>query len=175
MTIKDLFRQIPATAYLYAVLAAALVTGFSVFVHQQREKGRQEVLTAQANASRDSLAKLIKHKDEKFRRDTVRIVRSIETIDTLIEHRVETALVHQTDTVKITIREATAIQDTLRACRSVLRDCAGIQSDLRGMLRADTAIIRSLRASQPGRLAPWRHRAEGAAVVLAVLKLAGIL
>lgn len=175
MNIKGLLRQVPATAYLYAALGAAVVAGYAGFVHQQRDIGRRDVLTAQANASRDSLAKLIRHKDAQFARDTVRVFRSVATVDTLIQRWIDTALVQRTDTVTLTVHEATAIQDTLRACRSLVRDCISLQRDLRGMLRADSQIIRTLRAGQSHALTPWRHRLEGGLVVLGVLKLTGVV
>lgn len=175
MNLKALLRQLPTTAYVVGGAVLLLWGAWTANNYHQREIGRRDILTAQATHARDSLAKVLKAKDGQFRRDTVRIVRSIETIDTLIQHRVDTALVHQTDTVKITIREATAIQDTLRSCRSVLRECASIQSDLREMLKADTTIIQNLQKQMPGRLTPWRHRAEGAGVVIVVLKLSGLL
>ena len=151
MTLKALLRQIPSTAYLYAVLSVGAIGAYGAWSAHQRQIGAERVLTAQAVSQRDSLAVVLKGKTATFRRDTVRIFRSIETVDTLIQHRVDTALVHQTDTVKITIREATAIQDTLKACRSLVRDCASIQADLRGFIRADSAIIRSLRAQVPSK------------------------
>jgi len=172
MNARALLRQVPATAYLYGLLAVAIVGGIATYTHQQREKGRQEVLTAQAVHARDSLAVLLKAKGGKFRVDTVRVFRSITTLDTLIQSRVDTAIVHQTDTVKITIREAVAIQDTLKACRSLVRDCADIQDDLRGFIRADSAIIRSLRRQMPSQLAPWRDRLIGAIVGGAIVAVA---
>lgn len=160
--------QMKALGSLLALLLSGGIV--ATYNHGQREIGRREVLTAQAVHARDSLARVLKAKDGQFQRDTVRIVRSIATVDTLIQRQIDTAVVHQTDTVKITVQEATAIQDTLRSCRSVVRDCADIQRDLRGMLRADSAIIKTLRASVPGAITPWRHRVEGGLVTFAVMK-----
>ena len=175
MTLKALLRQIPSTAYLYAALSVGAVGAYAAWSAHQRQIGAERVLTAQAVSQRDSLAVVLKGKTATFRRDTVRVFRSIETVDTLIQHRVDTALVHQTDTVKITIREATAIQDTLKACRSLVRDCASIQADLRGFIRADSQIIRGLRQQVPSRLTPWKDRAIGAATMYALDRLAAAL
>ncbi len=132
-----------------------------LYTHQQREIGRAEVREENANHARDSLAKLITAKAAKFRVDTVRVFRSITTLDTLIQSRVDTAIVHQTDTVKITIKEAVAIQDTLKACRSLVRDCAAITDDLRAFIKQDSLTIRNLRRQMPSKLAPWRDRLIG--------------
>lgn len=175
MNVRALLKNVPSQAYIYGTVAVMLVAGYNMWAAHLREDGRTEVVTHQAEVSRDSLAKLIKHKDPKFARDTVRIIRSIATVDTLIQHRIDTAVVHQTDTVKITVAEATAIQDTLRTCRSVVRDCASIQTDLRGMLRADTAIIRGLRRSQPSALTPWKDRLIGGAIIEGLHRLAAAL
>lgn len=171
MDLKALFRQIPSTAYLYAALSVGALGVYGLWTAKQRQIGRLEVLTAQAVNERDSLAKVLKGKTAQFQRDTVRVFRSVHTIDTLIQHRIDTALVRQTDTVKITVAEATAVQDTIRACRNTLRDCASIQADLRGFIRADSQIIRSLRQQMPSRLTPWRDRLLGAAAGFAVGRL----
>jgi hypothetical protein len=168
MNVKALLRQVPSAAYLYGLLAVAGLGAVKLCLHQQREIGRAEVREENANAARDSLAKLIAHKDAKFRVDTVRVFRSITTLDTLIQHRVDTALVHQTDTVKITVREAVAIQDTLKACRSLVRDCADIQNTLRAFIHQDSLTIRSLRRQMPSKLTPWRDRALGAVLGFAL-------
>jgi hypothetical protein len=174
MTLRLLsaLKRLPSTTYLYGALAVALWGAVAAYSAHQREIGRLSVLTAQATAQRDSLAAVLKVKERQFRVDTVRVFRSITTLDTLIQSRVDTAVVHQTDTVKITIHEATAIQDTLKACRSLVRDCAAIQADLRGFIRADSAIIRNLRRQLPSKLTPWRDRAIGAIVGGAIMAVA---
>ena len=80
----------------------------------------------------------------KYKRDTVRIVRSVFTVDTLVQSRIDTAIVHQTDTVKITVREAVAIQDTIRACLSIVRTCGE---------RADAAELRATKSDSALKLA----------------------
>lgn len=147
--ISAFFRGLPLTVYAVVGVLAAAGGWLALNNAKQRAVGAEQVLTAQATYQRDSLSKVLKGKEAQFRRDTVRIFRSVETIDTLIQHRIDTAIVRQTDTVKITVREATAIQDTLRTCREGVRSCADIQRDLRGMLKADSAIIKSLRAQKP--------------------------
>ena len=171
ITLKDLTRlakQIPTAAYLYAALSVGAVGAYGLWTAHQRQIGRLEVLTTQATAQRDSLAIVLKGKVPQFQRDTVRIVRSVHTIDTLIQHRIDTALVRQTDTVKITVAEARAVRDTILACQQTIRDCASIQRDLWGVIRADSLIIRSLQTQMPGKLAPWRDRLLGAAAGYAI-------
>jgi hypothetical protein len=171
MNLRALFKQVPATAYLYGLIAVAVVGGVKLYTHQQREIGRSEVREENANHARDSLAKLISHKDAKFRVDTVKVFRAITTLDTLIQHRVDTALVHQTDTVKITVTEAGAIQGELKACRSLVRDCAAITDDLRAFIHQDSLTIRNLRRQMPSKLTPWRDRLLGAALGFALGRL----
>ncbi len=163
-----LARSVPTTAYVIAGCGALLFAAYTANNAHQRAIGAEQALTAQAVHQRDSLAAVLKVRDAKFRVDTVRVFRSITTLDTLIQSRVDTAIVHQTDTVKITVKEATAIQDTLKACRSLVRDCADIQTALRGFIKADSAIIRTLRAQQPSKARKWLGMAISAGAGYAI-------
>lgn len=171
MTLRALLKQLPTTAYLYAALSVGAVGVYTAWAAHLKQIGAERVLTAQATAQRDSLAAVLKIKERQFRVDTVRVFRSITTLDTMIQSRVDTAIVHQTDTVKITVREATAIQDTLKACRSLVRDCAAIQTALRGFIKADSAIIRTLRAQQPSTARKWLGMAISASAGYAIGRL----
>ncbi len=54
MNIRSFLKQVPATAYLYGLLAVAVASGFGVFVHQQRLIGARDIALHQA----DSVAKV---------------------------------------------------------------------------------------------------------------------
>jgi hypothetical protein len=133
--------------------------GFASFVHQQRVIGAREVELRLTKLHSDSVTLALKAKTTQFIRDTIRIFRSTHTIDTLLEHRIDTAIVQHTDTVKLTVQEAQATRDTIRACRETLRNCADIQRDLRLLLRDDTVTIRVLRARIPTGVKQWAERA----------------
>lgn len=100
--------------------------------------------------------------DRQFRVDTVRTFRSIATIDTLIQTRIETAIVRQTDTVWITIREAVAIQDTLRACRATVVTCAEGWASAQRENAALQAQTRRLEALVPSKVGNWLRCGVGA-------------
>lgn len=60
MNLKSLFKQLPATAYLYGLLAVAVVGGVSAFTYQQRQIGARNAELRQSRAAEDSLAREVK-------------------------------------------------------------------------------------------------------------------
>lgn len=139
-----------------AIIAAAFlfVTGaVTTYNHVQQQKGALKVMVADDVR----VAKLEKARadsiERRFRVDTVKLVRSTHSVDTLLQHRVDTALVYHSDTVKITVKEATAIQDTIRACVATVRECAdgwAHEKAARVAVEAENARIRRLMPSGAG-------------------------
>lgn len=82
-----------------------------------------DAITAQADTAQRALTASLDSAKSVVRHDTTRVFRSIAHVDTLIQRRIDTAVVHQTDTVKITVAEAKATQDTIRACSNLLNVC----------------------------------------------------
>jgi len=60
MNVRTLFRQLPSTAYLYALLAASVIGGISYFVHAQRVIGARDEALKASRAVADTLAGEIK-------------------------------------------------------------------------------------------------------------------
>ncbi len=60
MNVKAWLRQVPTTAYLYGVLAVAVVGGVSTFTYQQRQIGARNAELRQSRAAEDSLAREVK-------------------------------------------------------------------------------------------------------------------
>src|SRR3990167_6756621 len=137
-----------------------VVTALVIFAYWEgRQVGAARVELKSLQHADDSLREVLASREEKFRVDTVRIFRSITTVDTLLQHRIDTAIVHQTDTVKITITEAKATQDTIRACRLLVSDCAAgwnVEKELNTNLRGQ---IRVLEKSRPSQVSIWAWRA----------------
>lgn len=83
MTLKSLFKQLPATAYLYGLLAAAVLGAVSSFAYQQRQIGARNAELRQSRAIADTLAREIKAArlariaaEEKTRKDSLALVAS---------------------------------------------------------------------------------------------------
>ena len=60
MNLKSLFKQLPATAYLYGLLAVAVVGGVSTFAYQQRQIGARNAELRLSRHAEDSLAREVK-------------------------------------------------------------------------------------------------------------------
>ncbi len=162
-----LLKQLPATAYLYGLLVAALVAGFAGFVHYQREIGRREVmLSVAASDLRD--AKMRADSLEKvYRVDTLRLTKIKRVTDSL------TVTVEQWkhDTVKVV--EYVAKADTaIKACVQALGTCEQRVGAERAGRKAAEAQVKILTAQIPSPVKPWRDRVLGGIVGAAVVLVA---
>lgn len=140
--------KLPPIAYL--ILLVALMGAYTGWRQYERRVGALQVMVQDDVRVAKALRLRADSLERRFRVDTVRVFRSIATIDTLVQHRIDTAIVHQTDTVKITVREAQAIQDTIRACKVLVSDCATLaktRAEQIDVLRAENDKIRSLTPS----------------------------
>lgn len=168
MNLRALFRQLPATAYLYALLAAALLSLYAGWAHYQREIGRRDILTALARAELRDAKRQIDSLGKVYRVDTLRLTRYRLKTDSLTT----TVELWKHDTVRVVEYVARA-NSTIRVCTQALATCdAMVGAERRGRIAAETDA-RLLRRAMPGRLTPWRHRAEGAVVAGVIIWLSG--
>jgi hypothetical protein len=163
-----LARSVPATAYLYGLLAVALLSMYAGFVHYQREIGRREImLSAAASELRDakmladSLAKV-------YRVDTLRFTKIRRVTDSLTV----TVDRWKTDTLKV-VEYVIKADSTIKACSQALATCEQRVGAVTRALAASERANGILKAQMPSKLAPWRHRAEGAILGAAVYAIAG--
>lgn len=173
MNLRSMFRQLPATAYLYALLAASLLSLYAGWAHYQREIGRRDILTAQAKAgeqaARDSLAILNKVQKPqtaaavKWRTkwDSTGLRQLQYTLDSLKALGVPKPEIIQ---VLVPVSTLATANTAITACTLALQTCdQRVGMAQRGWDRAEDRI-KLLEKQMPGRLTPWRHRAEGALV-----------
>lgn len=139
----------PQKAALVGIGILIAAGGYQGWAREQQRKGvlkyaiRDDVTVARAEKHRgDSLAQVV-------RTDTVRLFRRIATTDTLIRTKIDTAILRQTDTVTITVRELAGIDSTIRACRMTVNDCAALNEARQRQIDALTAQNRALQRLQP--------------------------
>lgn len=83
MNIRALVRQLPATAYLYGLLAVAVVGGVSTFAYQQRQIGARNAELRLSRQAEDSLTREVKRAtaarvaaEQAARRDSLALIAS---------------------------------------------------------------------------------------------------
>lgn len=83
MNLTGLLRQLPSTAYLYGLLAVAVVGGISTFAYQQRQIGARNAELRQSRAAEDTLAREVKAAraarvaaEERSRKDSLALIAS---------------------------------------------------------------------------------------------------
>lgn len=98
MNVMAWLRQVPTTAYLYGVLAVAVVGGVSTFAYQQRQIGARNAELRQSRATEDSLSREIKAAkaariaaEAVARRDSLALVESRRKI-VLVSARTDSAV-----------------------------------------------------------------------------------
>lgn len=107
-------------------------------------KGRAEARAEQADSVLRAIAQQLPKKDTIFQRDTVRLLHLVSHTDTLRD----TVLKHLTDTV-IVKAYVQASDSTIRACTSVLHDCAAVQALLRQQVGALETKLAAVPVAQP--------------------------
>ena len=83
MNVRALLRQVPSAVYLYAVLGVAVIGGYNVFVHQQREIGKRDLLIAQHERTNADLRHQADSLSKVYRTDTVRLTKIRRVTDSL--------------------------------------------------------------------------------------------
>ncbi len=136
-------------AWLWLVGLLVVVALYLGWRTEERRIGARDLATQNAERAVDSLNKQLATDRRVFVTDTVRVLRSTRTVDTLLEHRVDTAIVHHSDTVKITVKEAVAIQDTIKACTAVVISCGVLRA--REQQRGDSlqSVVNLLKKASP--------------------------
>lgn len=156
MNVKALLRQIPSAAYLYAVLGVAVIGGYNVFVHQQREIGKRDLLIAQHERTNEQLRKAQDSLAKVYRTDTVRLTRYRLRVDSLTT----TVELWKHDTVKV-VEYVTKADSTIRVCSQALLTCeqrVGVAQKGWDNARAEIAKLKS---ATPSRARPWLYGAAG--------------
>lgn len=156
---------LPSGASTYAALLAGVIALLSVWRIEERRagalaerlkglEGRNQALNETVRMDSVALAK----------RDTLRLFRSITHTDSVIQHIVDTAVVHHFDSVFVPVRVLVQADSELKACRETVRDCVRLEQDLRKQLAVKDSIARVVKAEQPSRLIP--HTGVGVAAGL---------
>lgn len=184
MTVKDVLKGVPTVAYVYATVALALIGGVAQYNHGQRQIGAERVLTAQARAQfktashrADSLAKAQKPQ-------TAAAVKWLTKYDTTGRHQLQVTLdslkalgEKRPDTVRVTVTVGSlaTTDTTVTTCTQARLTCDERVGAERQRTEAAQADAKLAWRQVPSKLSPWLRRGEGAAVVLVVLKVAGLL
>lgn len=150
-------KRIPSAAYLYAVIGVALVGGYNIFVHQQREIGKRDSLIANAERTNAELRRAQDSLAKQYGVDTIwrRVTKTrVDTMATTVE-------VWKHDTLRVV--EFVARADTAaKACTQALLTCdqkVAIATKGWDNARAEIAKIKS---AQPSKARPWIYGAAGA-------------
>ena len=167
MNVKALLKQVPAMAYLYGLLAAALVTGYAGFVHTQREIGKRDIQIHQYEVANADLRHEADSLRKAYKVDTLRLTKIRRVTDSL------TVTVEQWKHDTLRVVEYVAQADTtIKACTKALSTCeARVGVAQRGWDGARDEI-KVLKASMPSKLAPWRDRLIGVIVGGAIVAVA---
>lgn len=196
--ILSYLKQLPITAYL--VIAGITAGGTWLAVHDagQRQLGAERILTAQAVAAGDSARADVKRLTADVKRLTVAYTPQAATAAQWLTRWDSTGLrqmartidslkalgVAKPETVPVLVSVGTlaAADSTIKSCTLALQACdqlVGAQRQLtdaeRRRANAAEADAKLVRRQLPSKLSPWLRRGEGAAVVLVVLKVAGLL
>jgi hypothetical protein len=139
------------------VLVFALYLGWRNY---ERRIGKLELETASLNKENANLRGVIASDSVALaKRDTVKLFARIDTGHTIIQRLIDTAVVHHTDTVKVTVERLVTIDSTLKACRDTARDCAKLATDRGRRIAVLDSLVGVLKASQPGFLSKYGGRA----------------
>lgn len=157
MNLTGLLRQLPSTAYLYGLLAVALIAGYQGWAYHQREVGKRDLLIAQAERTNadlrhaaDSLAKV-------YRVDTLRLTKIRRVTDSLTV----TVDRWKHDTLRV-VEYVIKADSTIKVCTAALSTCeARVGIATRGWDNA-RAEIATLKANYPSKARPWLYGALGA-------------
>lgn len=152
-------KRIPSAAYLYAVLGVAVIGGYNVFVHQQREVGKRDLLIAQHERTNEQLRKTQDSLAKAYRVDTVRF----RVIRTQVDTFTRTVENWKTDTLKV-VEYVTKADSAIRVCSMALVTCeqrvAVAQRGWDGA-RKEIALLKS---AMPSKARPWIYGGIGIGV-----------
>ena len=153
---KALLKNIPSSAYLYALLAVALIGAWQANNYHQREIGKRDLLIAAAERTNADLRHLADSLAKAYRVDTVRF----RVIRTQVDTLTRTVENWKTDTLKV-VEYVTKADSTIKVCSMALATCeervAVAQRGWDGA-RKEIAI---LKANYPSKARPWLYGAIG--------------
>ncbi len=162
MNVKALLRQVPMTAYLYGVLAVAVVGGIAEYNHLQREIGKREVMLSQAEHERVAARMRADSLEKVYRVDTLRLTRLKTVWDTTYQRLTDTLKL--TDTVKVPVKVLVLADSSIKACTMALQTCDQRVGAERQRREAAEKEIGLLKASYPSKAKPWLYGALGVGV-----------
>jgi hypothetical protein len=171
-----LLRQVPTTAYLIAGLLTAAGGWFAMNNAHQRALGAERILTAQARASGDTARAEVKRLSKVLPPQIAAAGKTRIKWDT-VKAGIDTAWLHDTIPVPVeVVRTVVLSADTaIKACTEALNTCQALVGAQRRRAEAAETDAKLAWRQVPSKLSPWLRRGEGAAVVLVVLKVAGLL
>ncbi len=141
------------------VLVGVVLLLLGLAYWEGREAGIAKTELASLRARGDSLQGVADSLQRVFRVDTVKLTKLLVRSDTILQHQLDTAFVHHTDTVKVTVQEIKQEQATLLACRETVTACtAGWENEKKTTINLKEQIT-TLNRSKPGVVSTWLWRA----------------
>ena len=137
---------------VYKGIAGVVVVALAIFLYSAHERsvGALDAKLSQAETQVHALSKTADSLENLFRVDTVVLTKRITKIDTILQHLIDTAVVHHHDTVTVTREVLVQADSTIRYCKAVLSECSagwtaekGINASLRAELTATQAKVPS--------------------------------
>lgn len=135
-------------------IAGVVVLIVGIWVHD-RTVAERALWEARDKVRAVQIDSLVKEGDvlkAKFKVDTLRLFKRIATTDTLLQTRIDSAIVQHTDTVKISVREAAELDTTIRSCKETVLSCARRADNAEAQTAIWRARFEDLSGQQPGYL-----------------------
>lgn len=152
-------QRIPQAAYLYAVLAVAVIGVWQANNYHQREIGKRDLLIAQHERTNADLRHQADSLAKQYRVDTVRF----RVIRTQVDTLTRTVENWKTDTLKV-VEYVTKADSTIRVCSLALQTCEQrVAVAQRGWDGARAEIV-LLKKAHPSRARPWIYGGIGIGV-----------
>ena len=146
----------------------------SLFVAHERAIGARDAELKSLHAENAALQVVIAADSTALVRiDTVKVFRRVVQTDTVLQHLIDTAVVHHTDTVTVTREVLVEAKAALDYTKDVADACCKLAHDYKARNAVLDSTVKAMLKNQPLKVKPWVDRAEGAGACVAAVWAAG--
>ena len=156
MNVTALLKRIPSQAYIYAVIAAMLISGYNMWAYHMQEVGKRDLLIAQHERANSDLRRQADSLAKVYRTDTLRLTKWRLRTDTMTT----TVELWKRDTLRV-VEYVTKADSTIRVCAAALQTCeqrVGVAQRGWDGARAEIALLKK---QMPSKGQKWLWGAIG--------------